>query len=143
MVQEKVADILSRQRVKLGLSVEDICRKTLIRQVYIEAIERGDYAAISDAVYTRGFIRNYAKAIGLNGDSMVRQWSREQEETAGPAHSEGTKVSRQKKPAHEFSRTSDVMVRAAGKRPFNAVEWIIIAAVTGLIILFWLWMLYF
>ena len=132
MENEKVSALLSGQREKLGLSADEISRRTFIRRSYIDAIDRGDYKVIPDPVYTKGFIRNYAKAVGLSGDALVRQWVRE-EGGAAPK----TAVSPKKRPLHEIPRTADVAVRATGKRPLNKVEWAIIAAAVLLVVLLW------
>lgn len=136
MDNEKVSAILSGQREKLGLSVEDVSRQTLIRRTYIEAIDRGDYGVIPDPVYTKGFIRNYAKAVGLLPDAVVRQWVREEE-----GGWERPKISKNI-PVHEMPRKAEVALRASGRRPFNQVEWAIIIVVIALLVFFWLWLLY-
>ena len=38
-----VGDILRGEREKQGLTIEDIARETSIRDIYLEAIEKGDY----------------------------------------------------------------------------------------------------
>lgn len=137
MDNEKVSALLAGQREKLGLSADEISRRTCIRRSYIDAIERGNYKVIPDPVYTKGFIRNYAKAVGLSGDALVRQWVRE-EGGADPKPA----VSKEKRPLHEIPRTADVAVRSTGKRPLNTVEWTIIAAAVLLAALLWLWLFY-
>ncbi len=137
MDNEKVSALLAGQREKLGLSADEISRRTCIRRSYIDAIDRGDYKVIPDPVYTKGFIRNYAKAVGLSGDALVRQWVREEGSgSTKPA------VSPKKQPLHEISRTADVAGRPEGKRPLNKVEWAIIAAAVLLAVLLWLWLFY-
>jgi cytoskeletal protein RodZ len=41
-------------------------RETRIRARYLTALEAGDYADLPDPVYTRGFVRNYARYLGLD-----------------------------------------------------------------------------
>ena len=41
-------------------------RDTRIRARYLTALEAGDYRDLPSAVYTRGFIRNYAQYLGLD-----------------------------------------------------------------------------
>ena len=38
-----VGEILRREREKQGLSIADVAGETSIRDVYLEAIEKGDY----------------------------------------------------------------------------------------------------
>ena len=41
-----VGEILRREREKQGLSIADVAGETSIRDVYLEAIEKGDYDAL-------------------------------------------------------------------------------------------------
>lgn len=68
---ETVGEILRREREKKGLTVKDVENATSIRALYISSIEEGNYSAIPGEVYLKGFIRNYANFLGLNGEEMV------------------------------------------------------------------------
>jgi cytoskeletal protein RodZ len=46
-------------------------RETRIRARYLAALEAGDYHDLPDPVYTRGFVRNYARYLGLDPDWCV------------------------------------------------------------------------
>jgi cytoskeletal protein RodZ len=52
-------------------------RDTKIRARYLGALERGDYKELPGAVYTKGFLRNYALYLGLDPDEILDQWRRE------------------------------------------------------------------
>jgi cytoskeletal protein RodZ len=52
-------------------------RDTKIRARYLSALERGDYKELPGAVYTKGFLRNYALYLGLDADEILEQWRRE------------------------------------------------------------------
>ena len=52
-------------------------RDTKIRARYLGALERGDYKELPGAVYTKGFLRNYALYLGLDPDDVLIQWRRE------------------------------------------------------------------
>lgn len=68
---QHVGDILRSEREKKGLTVKDIESATSIRALYIQAIEDGEFKVIPGEVYLKGFIRNYANYLGLNGQEMV------------------------------------------------------------------------
>ena len=55
-------------------------RDTKIRARYLGALERGDYRELPGAVYTKGFLRNYALYLGLDPDEVLLQWRRERGE---------------------------------------------------------------
>lgn len=63
-------------------------RDTKIRARYLGALERGDYRELPGAVYTKGFLRNYALYLGLDPDEILLQWRRERGD--GGAQSEPT-----------------------------------------------------
>jgi cytoskeletal protein RodZ len=52
-------------------------RDTKIRARYLGALERGDYKDLPGAVYTKGFLRNYALYLGLDPDDVLVQWRHE------------------------------------------------------------------
>ena len=52
-------------------------RDTKIRARYLGALERGDYKELPGAVYTKGFLRNYALYLGLDPDDVLLQWRKE------------------------------------------------------------------
>jgi cytoskeletal protein RodZ len=52
-------------------------RDTKIRARYLAALERGDYRELPGAVYTKGFLRNYALYLGLDPEEVLLQWRRE------------------------------------------------------------------
>ena len=72
-----VGEILRREREKQGLSIADVAGETSIRDVYLEAIEKGDYDALPGDVYAKGFIRNYSKFLQIDGDALLEQYDSE------------------------------------------------------------------
>ena len=48
-----------------------IARQLCIREEFLEALERGDYAAIPEIIYILGFARNYALELGLDPNVVV------------------------------------------------------------------------
>src|SRR5205085_6670014 len=49
----------------------------------IEALESGDYARLPKGTFLRGFVRNYAKMLGLDPESVLSQLA--QATPRGPA----------------------------------------------------------
>ncbi len=72
-----LGNTLREERERQKLSVEDIEQGTSIRALYIEAIENGEYDKLPGEVYTRGFIKNYAKFLGLDGDEFSKKFNAE------------------------------------------------------------------
>src|SRR5258708_38972938 len=57
------------------LSLEKVEQQTRIRVRYLEALERGDYAAFQSPVQASGFLRNYARFLGLDADELVERYN--------------------------------------------------------------------
>jgi cytoskeletal protein RodZ len=71
-------------RERKGVDLYRAERDTKIRSRYLAALERGDYKELPGAVYTKGFLRNYALYLGLDPDEILVQWRRERGDS-GPA----------------------------------------------------------
>ena len=67
-------------RERKGVDLFRAERDTKIRARYLAALERGDYRELPGAVYTKGFLRNYALYLGLDPDEILLQWRRERGE---------------------------------------------------------------
>src|SRR6478752_686367 len=72
-------------RERKGVDLYRAERDTKIRAKYLAALETGEYAELPGAVYTKGFLRNYALYLGLDPDEVIRQWRRERGDSAVPA----------------------------------------------------------
>ncbi len=76
---------LVEARERKGVDLLRAERETKIRARYLAALEAGDYADLPGAVYTKGFLRNYALYLGLDPEDVIRQWKRERGDLAIPA----------------------------------------------------------
>ena len=74
---------LRQERERQELTIEDIEQGTSIRVSYIEAIEAGEYDKLPGAVYTKGFIKNYAKFLGMDADAMAKEFAKDLAELSG------------------------------------------------------------
>jgi cytoskeleton protein RodZ len=54
-----------------GLTLSDVSDQLRIRAVYLAAIEEENWSAIGAAVYARGFLRTYARFLGLEPEESV------------------------------------------------------------------------
>ncbi len=72
-------------RERKGVDLYRAERDTKIRARYLEALEHGDYRELPGAVYTKGFLRNYALYLGLDPEDVLLQWKHERGDAAIPA----------------------------------------------------------
>ena len=68
---------LATARERKGVDLNRAARDTKIRVRYLDALEQGDWRALPGAVYTKGFLRNYALYLGLDPDEVLREWRHE------------------------------------------------------------------
>lgn len=69
-----VGEILRNARQRKHLSLQDVSRATCIRLPYLEALENGEYGVLPGPAYVTGFLRNYAKVVGLHPDDIVQEY---------------------------------------------------------------------
>lgn len=58
-----------------GLTLSNVAEQIYIRSVYLNAIEHEDWSSIGAPVYVRGFIRTYARFLGLDAESAVERFN--------------------------------------------------------------------
>lgn len=74
---KSTGDILRNARLKLGYSVEQISQAINVRPSFIRAIEEGKFFGLTDPLYLKGFIRSYARHVGLSDDQVLPFFRRE------------------------------------------------------------------
>jgi cytoskeletal protein RodZ len=67
----RLGEILRTQREKKGLTLDQAAADTRIREKFLQALEDGDYQSLPGAVYTKGFLRNYAEYLDLDQEELV------------------------------------------------------------------------
>ncbi len=67
----RLGEAFRNERTRRAISLGDAERTTRINRVYLEAIEAGRLEALPAPVYTRGFVRLYARFLGLDPDAAV------------------------------------------------------------------------
>lgn len=63
--------ILAAERERQGLSRADIAQRLHMSVSQVEALELGDYERLPRGTFLRGFTRNYARVLGLDGEDLV------------------------------------------------------------------------
>jgi transcriptional regulator with XRE-family HTH domain len=66
---------LRREREIRGISLKEIADATKISKRFLEALERNDHKILPAPVFTRGFVREYARYVGLNAEEMVNRYN--------------------------------------------------------------------
>jgi cytoskeleton protein RodZ len=66
-----LGELLSRERERLGLSRGEIAQRLHMSASQVEALEVGDYDHLPKGPFLRGFVRNYAKQLGLAPEPLL------------------------------------------------------------------------
>ncbi|TYP54308.1 helix-turn-helix domain-containing protein [Thermosediminibacter litoriperuensis] len=72
---KELGEYLKRMRLSKNISLEQIQKDTKIRIKYLSAIESGSFELIPGGeVYIKGFLKNYAEAVGLDSKAILERY---------------------------------------------------------------------
>ena len=69
---ETVGEILHNKRKEIGLSLDEITEKLNLDSYLIELLENNDYEKFKVETYLKGYLRAYAKLLGIDGDRIIK-----------------------------------------------------------------------
>ncbi len=72
-----IGQFLQQQRENKGISLESIARITRISLFNLQLLEKDAYHLMPAEVYTRGYLRSYAKVLNLDPEEIVRAYQRQ------------------------------------------------------------------
>lgn len=72
---QEIGLALKQRREKLGLKQADIERYILVRQYYLEALEKGKMEELPSLVQARGMLNNYARFLELDVDGILLKFA--------------------------------------------------------------------
>ncbi len=72
-----LGDLLRGERATLGKSLLDVERELRIRATYIAAIENGDVGAFQSPGFIAGYVRSYARYLGIDPEWTFRRFCEE------------------------------------------------------------------
>lgn len=78
-VGESVGQQLRRARERKGLSVAEVAESQHLRPSVIQAIENSDHRQFDGELFLKGYVRAYARQVGLDPDRLIADLDRELE----------------------------------------------------------------
>jgi transcriptional regulator with XRE-family HTH domain len=72
-----VGAALRTTRQRLGRSLQDLAASTRIKRPYLEAIEEMRIEVLPSRPFTIGYVRAYARALGLDGEAAVQRFKQD------------------------------------------------------------------
>jgi cytoskeleton protein RodZ len=110
LIPMRPGDLLRYEREQKGLSIEGAARQARIKPSVLIAIETGETGEIP-SVYLRGYIRNYARFLGVNPTDLEEQL--EHVRGAEPEVQTVFTVNARRGPAEKWLKASSYLVASA------------------------------
>lgn len=74
-----IGETLRAARRQYGRSLADAAAETRVRETYLAALEEEEFSALGGSVYVKGFLRSYAKFLGLDPEPLLEAYRSEYE----------------------------------------------------------------
>jgi len=117
---QNAGDILKAARIAAGFSLGEVSHRLKLSARLLDAIEADDRTKLPEAVYVRGYVRNYARLLRLDPEPLLKDYHLGE--------------------AQPFHQESGVPPRQYERRPRRKAKTILITGfVIGLIVLFVVW----
>lgn len=71
---DELGHILREARETKGLTLDEAQEETRINSRYLAALENGEYDKLPTPVHVRGFLRNYARFLGLDSQPLLERY---------------------------------------------------------------------
>lgn len=67
---------LRAARAERGISISEVAEQTRISPLYLEAIDADNYKSLPGGIFNKGFIRSYAKYVGVDEQEALQDYAR-------------------------------------------------------------------
>lgn len=71
---ESIGEFFKQVRETKGLTIDEVAAKTRIRTDFVKALEDGNFAKLPEQVFARGFVRSYARSLGLDEEDAINRF---------------------------------------------------------------------
>lgn len=127
---DEIGHILREARENKGLTLEQVQEETRINSRFLNALESGEYGALPTPVHVRGFLRNYARFLGLDPQPLLDRYQAMQGQEYPPLayHANGEVSPENPLPTRQdqvFFDPVNVEVEGGGGRSFGGSEGIL------------------
>ncbi|PFN24211.1 helix-turn-helix domain-containing protein [Bacillus cereus] len=127
---------LKEAREAKGLSMDQLHEITKIQKRHLLAIEEGNYDVLPGTFYARAFIKQYADAVGLNGEELLVEYQStipqsENREVPQVSTGQKTQETMQKSSSLPIADHMPKVLIALLVIAFGVVIWFVVQALTG------------
>lgn len=67
---------LREAREERGISLSEVAEQTRISPIYLESIENDDYRNLPGGIFNKGFVKSFAKYVGVNEQEALTDYGR-------------------------------------------------------------------
>jgi cytoskeleton protein RodZ len=75
----QIGEVLRGSRARQGLDMRTVEERTKIRIKYLRALESENWEVLPGPAYAKGFLRTYARFLGIDADALVDEYRRQVE----------------------------------------------------------------
>jgi cytoskeleton protein RodZ len=120
-------DRLRREREMRGITLDEICESTKIARRHLEALEKERFDQLPGGVFNKGFVRAYARFLGIDEDQAVADYALASNEQPEPEDKFPLEVHAQPDPELNPRRSSLPLIFA-------------LAALAGVLVGYFFWL---
>lgn len=73
---ESLGEKLRKAREERDISISEVAEQTRISALYLEAIENDDYKPLPGGIFNKGFVKSFAKYVGVDEGEALQEYSR-------------------------------------------------------------------
>ena len=66
---------LRQAREERGITISEVAEQTRISALYLECIENDDYKILPGGIFNKGFVKSYAKYVGINEQEALSDYT--------------------------------------------------------------------
>jgi len=140
MVAETIGQELQTARLGLRMTIDDLQQQTRIQRRYLLAIEDGRFEVLPGPFYIQAFIKQYADAVGLNGNALLRQHQDEIPKNQVVVNRKARRPLRQQSliqqvsPLSRVDQENDILSNVTDRRTRRFLQVFPVAALFGIVV---------
>ncbi len=73
-MSQTLGEKLRQSREAQGISIREVADQTRISALYIECIENDDYRTLPGGIFNKGFVKSYAKFVGVDPQEALQDY---------------------------------------------------------------------
>lgn len=76
-MSQTIGEKLRQAREERGISISEVAEQTRISALYLESIENDNYKPLPGGIFNKGFVKSYAKFIGIDEQEALTDYARQ------------------------------------------------------------------